>query len=162
MTLWWEDSPGDFLHFAVATAAALCTRNKGSTWITQDPPVSSSYSYSPEPPNPDKHPTSPAEPSPSLLHSQVHSRCEADKPLGKKPSQRTQQSCGRCFHSSHFSYKTKQLFNPAFCRRSLESGSIFNGFCLFIYFSHSLSSFLFWIKLTAHYVPGCATQTRMS
>lgn len=44
-----------------------------------------------EPPNPDKHPTSPAELSPSLLHSQAHSKCMGHTGLtGKKSSQMTQ------------------------------------------------------------------------
>lgn len=137
-----EDRHRDFLHFAVPTAAAHCT-----TWITQDHPSAplTATAWATKPwQTPYQSCWAPPFP-PALTGTQWV--CGADKPQGQqvKPDD-TIMSCGRYLHSYHFSYKTKQLFNAALCRRSLESGFSFSGFYYFNFWGFFYTAFLHFLK----------------
>lgn len=62
-----------------------------------------------------------------------------------------------------FLLQKQRVFQPSILQENLGVRFYFQ--CLlcfnFIFSLHSISSFLVWIKLSAHYVSGCATQTRI-
>lgn len=153
----------DFLQFAVPTAAAHCTRVKGSTWITQDHHISSSYSSS------RSHQTLIntlaallSSPLPSCTHR--YTATVRQTGLVGKSSQMTQLWVVADTSTHTVSLTKPNSFSSQHFAGEAWSQILFSmasNFFFVFFFLHSISSFLVWIKLTAHYVPGYATQSRI-
>lgn len=164
MTLYGrEDRPGGFLPFAVPIAAAHCTRNKGSTWIAQNHRVSSSYSYSMS--HQTLTNTLPAllsSPLPSCTHRHTASAWGTQASRARSQARWHNYELWQMLPLIPFLLQNQIVFQPSILQENLRVRIYFQWLLCFnfLFFLHSISSFLVWIKLTAGYVPGCATQTR--
>lgn len=84
--------------------------------------------------------TSPAELSPSLLHSQVHTKCEAHKPHGQESSQMTQLWVVQILPLIPFLLQNQIAFQPSILEEKLGVRFYFQWllFLFFFFFKHFL------------------------